>query len=79
MATISKRLRLVLAGGLLALATGAFAAPVAAATVTITLPCGCSWTVENEGNAAGTPAVQNGSARPGTDVKPYGAVVTFGE
>jgi len=79
MATISKRLRLVLAGGLLALATGAFAAPVAASTVTITLPCGCSWTVENEGRAAGTPAVENGSARPGTDVKPSGAVVTFGE
>ena len=77
MTTISKRLRLVLAGGLLALATGALAAPVAASTVTVTLPCGCSWSVENEGRAWDTPAVDNGSARPGSDIKPYGAVVTF--
>ena len=77
MTTISKRLRVLLVGGLLALATGAFAAPVAASTVTVTLPCGCSWSVENEGQAWNTPAIDNGSSRPGSDVKPFGAVVTF--
>jgi hypothetical protein len=77
MATISKRLRLMLAGGLLALGTGAFAAPVAASTVTVTLPCGCSWSVENQGRASDTPAIDNGSSLPGSDVKPFGAVVTF--
>jgi hypothetical protein len=72
-----RRLRMLLVGGLVALILAAFAGGAAAASLTVTVPCGCQWTVDNNGVAAYTPAVDNGSARPGTDVKPYGAVVTF--
>jgi hypothetical protein len=68
---------MVLVGGLVALSLAAFAGGAAAESLTVTIPCGCHWTIDNNGVAAYTPAVDNGSARPGTDVKPYGAVVTF--
>ena len=74
-----RRLKLLLVSGMVALSLAGFAGSAAAASLTVTIPCGCTWTVDNNGNAANTPAVNNGSARPGTDVKPYGAVVTFNQ
>jgi hypothetical protein len=74
-----RRFRMLLVGGLVALSLAGFAGSAAAESQTVTLPCGCHWTIENNGLAADTPAVDNGSSRPGTDVKPYGAVVTFGQ
>lgn len=75
----SRRFRMLLVSGLVALSLAGFAGSAAAESLTVTLPCGCHWTIENNGAAAGTPAVDNGSSQPGTDVKPYGAVVTFGQ
>jgi hypothetical protein len=77
MARMIRRLKLLLVSGLVALSLAAFAGSAAASSLTVTIPCGCSWTVDNNGVAADTRAVDNGSARPGTDVKPYGAIVTF--
>ena len=77
MVRMVRRLKMLLVSGLVALSLAAFAGSAAASSLTVTIPCGCHWTIDNNGVAAYTPAVDNGSARPGTDVKPYGAVVTF--
>lgn len=74
-----RRFRMLLVGGLVALSLAGFTGIAAAESLTVTIPCGCHWTIENDGVAAYTPAVGNGSSQPGTDVKPYGAVVTFGQ
>jgi hypothetical protein len=74
-----RRLRLLLVGGLVVFSVAGFAGSAAAESQTVTLPCGCHWTIDNNGVAAYTPAVDNGSYRPGTGVKPYGAVVSFNQ
>jgi hypothetical protein len=74
-----RRFRMLFVSGLVALSLAGFTGIAAAESQTVTLPCGCHWTIDNNGVAAYTPAVNNGSSQPGTDVKPYGAVVTFGQ
>jgi hypothetical protein len=72
-----RRLRMLLVSGLVVFSLAAFAGGAAAQSLTVTVPCGCNWTIDNNGVAVYTPAVDNRSSQPGTDVKPYGAVVTF--
>ena len=62
------------AGAMLAILAGS----VAASGLTVTKPCGCQPVVEQwVGNAPYTPAIDNRSGEPGSDVKPYGSIVTF--
>lgn len=77
MIRILRRARALVVTGFVVLTLSAFTGGVAAESLTVTLPCGCHWTTDNNGVAVYTPAVDNGSARPGTSVKPNGAVVTF--
>jgi hypothetical protein len=50
-----------------------------ATTLTVRVPCGCPVVDQEVGVPWDSPALDNGSALPGSDVKPGGRVATFVE